>query len=562
MAFDIGYAATDRPANYASGNTVINKGNPASANGTITQIEIYLADDSSASAKVGIFYVVSGNTLKCRDSAVVGVLAKDGKRTVGGLSLSVLAGDYIGFWDITGVDGGNIDRHLTGQPGCWRAAAEVIDPGDQAVFTFDEGDCISLYGTGDPILEVPTVTTQAASDIHGTTAVGNGTIVSTGGEDCDKRGIVYSTSSHGDPGDTAPADSDYESYEEEEGTFDTGAFTRDLTSLPPGVTHYARAYAHNSEGYGYGDEVNFTTLSTPIVTTQRVIEIFHHRATGNGNITDIGGETPTKRGACWNTTGTPTVADNKAEEDGSFGTGAFTVTMTGLAIGQKYYVRAYAYNSYGYGYGSDVEMFGGWIPSETGDGSCYNTWGDWDVCRAGNLPQIRDAGLPIVANAYQSASFWITRGFLYFDLSHVPASLQVTRAVLSICGQTKGSTPTIVVVVEGNQSDTLVATDYQLNKTTETVLGTIASADLTLEAYNNITLNQDGVDLVKGKIGDTLKLCLKNEDDNNDDPMAYDINRSFAFYPGEEEGKEPVLLLYAQGGEKSSYTDMLTSGVI
>jgi len=104
----------------------------------------------------------------------------------------------------------------------------------------------------------PTVTTQAVSGIKATSATGNGNITDNGNEDCDKRGIVYDTTSHGDPSNTAPADSDYANYEEEADGFGTGAFTRSLADLSTDVTHYARAYAHNSEGYSYGDEVSFT----------------------------------------------------------------------------------------------------------------------------------------------------------------------------------------------------------------------------------------------------------------------------------------------------------------
>lgn len=92
------------------------------------------------------------------------------------------------------------------------------------------------------------------------------------------------------------------------------------------------------------------------VTTQAVTDIASDSATGNGNITDTGGENVTKRGVCWNTTGSPTIADNKSEETGSFGTGAFTRPITGLSHSQLYYVRAYAYNSGGYSYGSQVSF--------------------------------------------------------------------------------------------------------------------------------------------------------------------------------------------------------------
>ena len=97
-------------------------------------------------------------------------------------------------------------------------------------------------------------------------------------------------------------------------------------------------------------------VEAPTVTTQAVSNIGTTTATGNGTIADTGGEDCSKRGVCWNTTGNPTVADDKSEETDSFGTGAFTRPMTGLSPATHYYVRAYAYNSEGYGYGTQVEF--------------------------------------------------------------------------------------------------------------------------------------------------------------------------------------------------------------
>jgi len=101
-------------------------------------------------------------------------------------------------------------------------------------------------------------------------------------------------------------------------------------------------------------EIDYEAI--PVVTSSATTNIEETASTGNGNITDIGDSEVTKRGICWNTTGNPTVADSKSEETGSFGTGSFSRSMTGLTPGQKYYVRAYAYNSEGYGY-SDVRTF-------------------------------------------------------------------------------------------------------------------------------------------------------------------------------------------------------------
>ena len=96
--------------------------------------------------------------------------------------------------------------------------------------------------------------------------------------------------------------------------------------------------------------------SVPFVSSVATSLIEETTATGNGNITDIGYENATKRGVCYNLTGNPTVADSKSEEEGSFGTGTFSRNLTGLDPGTKYYIRAYAYNSKGYGYGDVLEF--------------------------------------------------------------------------------------------------------------------------------------------------------------------------------------------------------------
>lgn len=96
--------------------------------------------------------------------------------------------------------------------------------------------------------------------------------------------------------------------------------------------------------------------SVPLVDTSVVSAIEETTATGNGNITDVGAANATKRGFCYNTTGDPTVADSTAEDTGTYTAGTFSKGLTGLSPGTKYYLRAYAYNSEGYGYGDVVEF--------------------------------------------------------------------------------------------------------------------------------------------------------------------------------------------------------------
>lgn len=74
----------------------------------------------------------------------------------------------------------------------------------------------------------------------------------------------------------------------------------------------------------------------------------------DGNVTDGGSQPVTARGVCYNTTGSPTIADSLATS-GS-GIGAFVSTLLGLTKNTDYFVRAYATNSVGTSYGEEVSF--------------------------------------------------------------------------------------------------------------------------------------------------------------------------------------------------------------
>jgi len=93
-------------------------------------------------------------------------------------------------------------------------------------------------------------------------------------------------------------------------------------------------------------------LSAPTVTTQAVSDIDKTTATGNGNVTADGGDTVTERGTVYSTSANPTTSDTKDTASGT--TGAFTTSIDTLTKGTLYHVRAYAINSIGTSYGSDV----------------------------------------------------------------------------------------------------------------------------------------------------------------------------------------------------------------
>lgn len=95
--------------------------------------------------------------------------------------------------------------------------------------------------------------------------------------------------------------------------------------------------------------------STPLtINTSAITNVTFNSAVSGGNIISDGGSSVTARGVCWNTTGNPTLIDNKTV-DGS-GTGIFTSSISGLTATTKYYVRAYATNSNGTSYGAEINF--------------------------------------------------------------------------------------------------------------------------------------------------------------------------------------------------------------
>ena len=113
-----------------------------------------------------------------------------------------------------------------------------------------------VYG---PQVTVPTVTTSTVTQITETTAMAGGNVTSDGGASVTERGVVYSTSSNPTTASNKVASGS-----------GTGAFTCNLTGLQPNTTYYVRAYAVNSKGTSYGEEVSFTTNEKVFATPEYV----------------------------------------------------------------------------------------------------------------------------------------------------------------------------------------------------------------------------------------------------------------------------------------------------
>lgn len=95
-------------------------------------------------------------------------------------------------------------------------------------------------------------------------------------------------------------------------------------------------------------------LAFPTVTTQAITNITSSGGDGNGTVINVGGSALTTRGFVYSSSNIePTLADSVAVEGGTT-TGTFTKTISGLSSSTTYYVRAYATNAIGTGYGDTV----------------------------------------------------------------------------------------------------------------------------------------------------------------------------------------------------------------
>ena len=106
----------------------------------------------------------------------------------------------------------------------------------------------------------------------------------------------------------------------------------------------------------------------PSVQTTKLTAITASTATGWGNVPSDPGSSISERGICWNTSSNPTTKNSKATT--TAGTGNFSVAMSGLTMGTKYYARCYATNKTGTSYGNELTFT---TLLEDYDGNTYHT---------------------------------------------------------------------------------------------------------------------------------------------------------------------------------------------
>lgn len=178
---------------------------------------------------------------------------------------------------------------------------------------------------------------QDFGDITGTEAFMRGRIESN--QTVTSRGACWSTSLN-------PTVSDSKT----EAGNGAGIFEIKITGLTPGTRYYTRAYATSGEDVFYSDNYEFTTVGYPQLTTKEITNTGTFVISTGGDIISLG--LILSAGVCWSTEPSPTIADNKTDDQLNYS--SFISDPSGLLPATTYHIRSYATNIAGIGYGNEL----------------------------------------------------------------------------------------------------------------------------------------------------------------------------------------------------------------
>jgi hypothetical protein len=192
---------------------------------------------------------------------------------------------------------------------------------------------------------VPTVSTDQPTNGTETTATSGGNVANDGGSAITARGVVWSSTSF-PPTLADPHTTDGSGL---------GTFTSSITGLTTGNYYTIIAYATNSTGTGYGNEVYYMPVGKPNIgpglLTYNTPDEF---AQIGLNILNDGGSEITAVGVVWNTSPNPTVAVNGGISTELLAPMPSTAVMQPVVQSTTYYVRAYATNINGTSYSPEI----------------------------------------------------------------------------------------------------------------------------------------------------------------------------------------------------------------
>ena len=236
----------------------------------------------------------------------------------------------------TGSGTGTFSSEVTGLP----AATLYV----RAYVTNAKGTAYGEQVTAEPTQGAVTTGSITNIDFTKGTATFSGTVTNTGNPEYTERGFAYGVTSN-------PTINDNKVLSTGNGA---GSFTCNVTGISAEKL-YVRAFITNVAGTVYG-EVASVSPTAPVVSTGSITDVDFAKGTAtlSGSITNTGNPHYSERGFVYGTSYSPTIYDNKVVCSGT-GVGTFTGTATGLPC-EKIYMRAYATNSTGTVYGSNVNV--------------------------------------------------------------------------------------------------------------------------------------------------------------------------------------------------------------
>lgn len=181
-----------------------------------------------------------------------------------------------------------------------------------------------------------------------------------------------------------------------------------------------------------------STITTPIILTSTPSSITSTSAFAGGNVTGTGGAAVTRRGFMYATTAIADTFSGIKIIDAATGIGSYGATIISLTPNTSYHVRAFAVNSVGVAYGSDV-IFN--TPPQT----CTFTYSSWSTCngtvqtRSYVASPVGCSGVPPVDSTSRPCSIPCT-SFTYGAWSACSANVQ-TRTYTALPANCSGTPP-------------------------------------------------------------------------------------------------------------------------
>lgn len=184
--------------------------------------------------------------------------------------------------------------------------------------------------------DIATLTTNAPENITETSLTIKGTIVKTGGLKITSHGHCWSETEQPTIDNSKNNLGDTESI---------GDFTSTLTNLVAGKSYFIRAYAINSKGVAYSEQVSVTMpfIEKPTVSTLAISSLTKDSVILNGEVKDDGNGNIKEYGFYWGLTDN---TEHKVKIS-TIDETKFSYTLKSLESKATYYYKAYAINEKG-----------------------------------------------------------------------------------------------------------------------------------------------------------------------------------------------------------------------